>query len=101
MQNDRQEFIERFHQEVGQRYNLSSSQVALIRGQIIGSGMDREELIEWLRTKLHPMNKRSHPKAYYERVLKFLSEINHQVWGDIIHLTHFDNHKGVYNNTSL
>lgn len=73
------------HDDLGQRYSLSPSQVYCIRSLMLGKKLQQEEMVEFCKYKMKaPARKRNHAGAYYARILQFLCEAMPLARGDVL-----------------
>ncbi len=79
------EFYLAIHRDLGHRYNLSSHQVNMIRSMVLGEHLDVSEVAEFCKDKLRKTKRqRSHCKAFYARILQFLSEATPLTFSDLL-----------------
>ena len=97
-------FFAQFDAMLAQSYGMTPSQIRAIRTLHLGMKMPREDIAEWCRFILKMIRfhgtrhqsrfgRRNRSKAYYERILQFLSEASNNAWTDVVHKTHWDTHE--------
>lgn len=91
MLTQKEQFFNSFHASKAALYGVEPGHIRLIRYKTLHEKVDEEELIEWVKNKLKPMNKtRTHSMLWYQKLLGFISNSVPIVWNDITAKTHFD-----------
>ena len=88
---EERDFYHKLHTQLGEKYNLSSSQVNFIRSSV-GEKRNKDQIIERLieRIKIYPKNRRNKDITFFQTLLTFLSSCSSEAWNDITQLTEFD-----------
>ncbi len=86
---NKNEFFKQLHQQLEKKYNLTSSQVATLRGFL--HTKTRKEIGEWIALKLsEPHKERRHSKEHYQELLNFVASCSEEAWKEITQITKFD-----------
>lgn len=97
---EQQLYFQQLHEQLAQRYFISSHEVSALRTLAVGQKKTRKEIAEYLVIKLSQphynhrvdsrTNTRRRPKEHYQSMLNFVASCRDLGWEDMIQPTPFD-----------
>ena len=85
----KQEFFDNLHNQLAEKYNLTSHQINSIRYLFLGRKMTRLQVAEFYANKLHNAQLRERID-HYQVCLNVTASISNDIWNDITQKTEFD-----------